>query len=579
MATTNNVIVPNQQPLNGIVVPPQVFNTVWKLTRGMKKAGWKYKASGDGTSKNTSSDPSADLWGDAGTVSSSGASASITANTRGRATVQGLSGITALDKGRFLRVQGSGSGNNGYHQIEEIISGTSVKIDARTATITSPDANNGSLTWDVHDPLGTTYPTALNSVVAWWTAQGPSIIKIPITAAPAAGPAGFTFLRGENIVQSTTGFEGEIIGFVYYSGAGYLTVAPRLRGTGAGVFGLTTGEVFTGGTSGATVTQNGTALEYRYEVTFWKAANTTQGLVFVTQAEPVAEGAANLFSALAASAGCTATVAPGGGGTGNAFPTFAWVQWGSAAAIANAIAWVGAGQAAFAPWGNTQIICVDLIEEQNYSADGSWMWIIGSLGTSSPPGGGTKGLGFVRCDDGEDGDLSPYVTIAPVGTKTIYTTIATTGRTNAGTIDNGGSIISGDQFSLTSMQTTTTQYVMYAGWYRRGLSLEHFVEFEIAALRPVQSSTTSFLMNNATGEGDRIVTAPQATIIREPVWVVCSFAGGNKMRKGTLRWFYTVGPGGGVGRLLDGARWAQISSTFGAFVVGPWDPTVALLIA
>ncbi len=128
------------------------------------------------------------------------------------------------------------------------------------------------------------------------------------------------------------------------------------------------------------------------------------------------------------------------------------------------------------------------------------------------------------------------------------------------------------------MATTTTQYTIFAGWYRRGLSLEHFIEMEAAVLRPVQSSTV-FLTQNATGEGDRIVTALVATVVREPVWVVCSFAGGNKMRKGTLRWFYTVGPGGGVGRLLDGARWAQISSSFGGFVVGPWDTTSALLIA
>lgn len=574
MATTNNVIVANQLGANVTVQPPLVFNTFWILSRAMKKAGWKYKASGDGTSKDTSSDPNADLWGNAGVSTNPGsAAASITANTRGRATVTGLSGITSLDKGRFLQISGSGSGNNGYYQIEEILSSSSVKIDARNTAVTAPDANNGSLTWVIYDPTQTTYPSALNSVAGWWCAQGPSVIKIPITALPAVGPGGFTFLRGENIVQATTGFEGEIIGYVFDGAStGYLTVAPRLRGTGAGVFGLDTGNAFTGSSSGATVTQNGTALEYRYEVVFWKAANATSGLVFITQAEPVAEGSTNLFSALSVAAGCTATVAPGGGGTGNTFPTLAWVVLGSGTTVAAASPWP-CNSVSQLPYGNSQIIAVDCLEEQNYSADGSWLWAIGCFGAQGPTGGGHKLVSFQRLDDSEDGDLSPYVSFAGSQVKTIYSNT----RTSAGLAENSGGTYAAETMSLAAQVTMVTSRLCLNGWFRRGLSNERFQEFEVMCLYPVQTGTTWMVSFNL-GQGDMISTAPQPTAVREPIWVVAT-ATGQKIRKGTFRWIYVVGPGGGIGKFYDNKRWVQMSNSTGAMIVGPWDGSTTLLVS
>lgn len=54
-----NVIIPNYQ-LSGTLDP---FNAIWKLTRAMKKAGWTYKSSGNGSTKDTSGTASSDLWG------------------------------------------------------------------------------------------------------------------------------------------------------------------------------------------------------------------------------------------------------------------------------------------------------------------------------------------------------------------------------------------------------------------------------------------------------------------------------------------------------------------------------------
>ncbi len=573
MATINNVVVPNFAGATTTSTPPLVFNTIWKLTRAMKKAGWKYLASGNGTVKDTTALPANDLWGTGTTSNPGAAAASITAVSRGRATVTGLSGIVSTDKGKFLTIAGSGSSNNGQHQIEEIVSSTSVKIDARTIAITAPDANNGALTWTILDPLGTTYPSSLDSVQAWWSARGPSVLRIPITAAPAVGSGGFTFLRGENIVQATTGFEGEIIGYVFDSGTGYLNVVPRLRGTGAGVYGLTTANAFTGASSGATVTQNGTALEYRYEVTIWKSTTTGTGVIYMTQAEPVAEGATDLFSALSTSAGCTATVAPGGGGTGNSFPTKGWTMFGSGTTIAGAVNWSGTSNTNSAPFGNSQVIAVDLIEEQGHSADGSWAWLLSSFGTVGPTGGGMKIISFQRIDDGEDGDLSPYVSFHSSEVKTLFTA----NRTSAGTTDTANSLYTCDTLSLSSIEASAALRTYCEGWYRRGLTNERFQEFELAALRTAQSGTGFFVALNP-GQGELVASAPVATVPREPVWVLASGTG-FKMRKGTFRWIYCVGPGGAIGRFYDNKQWVQVATTAGAMVIGPWDGTTTMLVS
>ena len=109
------------------MVTNDVFNVVWKLTRAMKKAGWTYKSSGDGTGlgKDTSGNPANDKWG----------------------------------------------GNA--------------------------------------DPATDSYPS-FTAVSAWWNAQGPSTLKIPITSASVG-----TFIRGEDISQTTTGAHGELLGYIF----------------------------------------------------------------------------------------------------------------------------------------------------------------------------------------------------------------------------------------------------------------------------------------------------------------------------------------------------------------------------
>lgn len=548
MATVNNVIVANFPPVSNTLP----FNVIWKLTRAMKKAGWKFKASGDGTTKITNSNPASDGWGANTSISNAGAAAaSIAAPTRGRSTITGLTGIVAADKGRFLRFSGAATGaNNNDHQIEEILSATSVRIDARNFAVAS-DANNGSITWSVRDPLGETYPGALATVAAWWTAQGPSILKIPLTVASTG-----TFTKGENVTQSTTGAEGEILGYVLESGVGYLTISPRLRGTGTGVYGWDTANTITGDSSGATVSQNGTALEYRNEVVFWKnATETSGGTVFHGCFEPVAQSG-ELFSFLAASAGCTATVPPGQGGTGNTFPTRGVATW-AGTAITTAVVWFTGSSS----YGNSQIIAVDAIEEENQSADASYFAALAHLGVA---GGGHTVHAFCRLDDTEDGDLYPFTTICPGTGETIVSNNRTIGAATAGVTDT---------LSLVGFMIASATTTFMKAWRRLGLTNEQLINVVAATLIARQGG--GILQGAAITTPFRVATLNSTTQkVREPIWIV-SIQLSHKLIKGTLRWVYAV-QGGNGGDIYDNV-WLQVSPSDSPCVIGPWDGTQVFL--
>lgn len=572
MATVNNVRV-NNYNLN-LTDSTRAFEAIWELTRALKKSGWKFKASSNGTTKISNADPAADNWG-SGTVSNAGAgAASIATPVRGRATVTGLTGIVAADKGRFLTITGAITGaNNNHHQIEEVLSATSARIDARNFAVAS-DANNGSLVWTVRDPLGDAYSSftaALDANIAWWCAQGPSILKIPFTV----GSVG-NFTVGENIVQTTTGAEGELIGYTYNSvtATGWLSVAPRLRGTGSGVYGWQTGNTITGGESAATVSQNGTALDYVYEVVFTKPAANATIQIFVGQFETVAESA-QLFSFCATQAGATATVAPGGGGTGNTFGAAAWVMWGTGTTAGTGSRVSGTTSTLL--FLNSQYICVDAIPEQAYTADGSWaMFIATTTSAATAPVGGIL-YGFQRLNDVEDGELSPYMTINPVGTKPLYTN----NRTSAGTITT----IAGqtDMCSFAFFDATLgTARVCFNGWRGRGMvttsstPVDAFTEFEIADLAFLQTAI-AFVRATNTVPRMHSSASPYAKP-RGLVQLIYTNTTTIRMYKGSLKWLYWVNGDQVTDIYGTDPAWVQLSSNLqGSLVLGPSDGTAWFL--
>lgn len=560
MATFNNVCLPNIQPQS----PPftNQANQIWKLTRALKKAGWKYLGSGNGTSKEITKDPELDLWNvTPSTTSLGGAGAVIGAPQRGRALVTGLTGIVAADKGRFLVLTGSGTpANNHHHQIEEVVSSTSVRIDARTFAVA---ADTGPLTWSIVDySIDNNVQPAWFGAAGWWAARGPSVLRIPYTVAQTPGASGYKFVRGENVVQSSTGAQGECLG-LYEDGANsYMVVLPRVRGTGAGVYGWDTALTITGSLSGATIAQNGTTKEYRAELVIQKSTLLITGTMCMHFAEPVGEQTAeSLMSAV----GCTSTVAPGHGGTGNGFPSFAWTFHGNPGGTAhNWSLWSGTANA------NAQIIAWDCIEEENYSADGSWAFNVFNAGQSSLPySSAYLTLGFFRVDETEPGDVCPFVTKTPgYGAGTMYTNTRTTlgGQTSTWHESIAG---------YAGMGT----YITFRGWRRRGMpddAATNSQDYEPGVIAMLQSTYSSGPQNLNATTPYNVQNAPVFTRQVNPIFVKSMQAGPRKHDKGKIRHLSWI-EGGTVNALYANKTILQLmvaytgSAGYGPVVVDGWD--------
>lgn len=552
MATTNNVIIPNVDPVDA----SNPFPHFWALTRAMMKAGWKYLASGNDDTgvKDTSADPELDSWisWSAGTISNAGgATAEIAAPSRGRALITGLSGIVNADKGRFLHINGSGdAANNHYHQIEEIVSATSVKIDARTFVVSADSA----LDWEIRDPTLATIPGNLNTNYGWWLARGPSTLLIPIAAAPVAGSTGLLFVRGENVTQSTTGAQGELIGYVYHDSYGYLVIGPRVRGTGTGLYGWDSTYTITGNSSAATVTQSGDTVEQRAECVIHKVNNANTGNIYHGTFDPVIDYF-DSFSNPTRLSGATDQRAPG---QNSDFPTSAYVSLGQLA-YNSGTRWDCHTSARVI--GHGQIMCADCIEEDSYSADGSWTVAMAENTAST---GTHIGHAFLRLDNTEPGDPYLYVAFNSNASGNLYATTRTTAAGHA-----SGLV---DCFTVAAWSGSTTARRLFGWILSEGMTIKGHTEFEMAFLRGHQSSTTMLMSLNGVSP-IRISSNPANTKAREPIWIIYSNGtSAYRMYKGTVRWWSAMQ---GYGRrgldLWDSATLVQLSPTDGAFIVGPWD--------
>ena len=430
---------------------------VWKLSRCMKKAGWTYKGSGDGTSKDTTGTATNDLWG----------------------------------------------GNA--------------------------------------DPLLDTAPAW--TTAGWWCCEGAPVLKIPITSAPTGN-----FLRGENVKQATTNAEGEILGVVIDAAGttGYLVILPRVNGSGTGKKGWQTSYVITGDSSGATVTHNGTAVLYVHQIVFWKGAATNlTGSIYCQCVDETGESA-NLFSGLMGSA--TVAIAPGGGGAGNTFPTIAYAAFGTGGSAAHH-SWTRMN--ATTGYGRAQMAAVNATAGSGVSADGTFWIVFANPNLNS----GTYGFfGFMRVDDGEDGDIDPWVFMVPNATS-IYTSTRTAMVTDAAAIE--------DAYAMANWHT----YGMLRGWRRRGMaSADTFVEYE-AMFKGRYNTTSKIAINQADRE--YVACDLQPRYVGQPIFVENTNTS-QKQTKGTFRWLRVMSGGSSCDTYLN-KKWLQLSHQNGAFIIGPYD--------
>jgi|SRR5579885_1112322 len=550
-----NVVVPNFLPATS----NDARCSTWKLTRALKAAGWITKSSSDATTKDTSGTYNGDKWngGSSAIVGQSGSAASVSSAANGQATLTGLTGMTTTSTNHWIYISGAASaGNDGYFKIVRYVSATSVVII--NASAVAGDTNNGAISWQELDPLLETYSSVTGGFLqnsSWINMQGPSTLKIPLTSAPTG-----SFIRGENVTQSTTGAQGEIIGSMFDSGAtsGYLVIMPRVDGTGADPHGWDHVSTITGAFSGATATPSATIVEYARELVFWNSStNIAQMTGYLQTCDTVAESTQR-FSYLAANAaGCTATVCPGGGGTSNGFPTIGYVFVGTGGATSTQTF----GNVNFTgTLSNTQIMAVDATYDLNRSADGSWTIAIGTPAVNT---GSYIGYCFTRCDDNEDGDVDPYVIYAP-SSDAAYVPSRTSGGNSYG---SGGESFTANSNSVFSNNN-------FRGWRRRGMSSGDAYQNFVGALlcTGYNGGNGGVLAQNSGGETIATIQST-TTYLAEPLWVVSTQAS-QKMRKGTCRWIRVVDFGSGTDT-YGGKTWIQLDNiTSGpAFIVGPWDGT------
>ena len=471
----SNVTIPNYAPPS----PSDHFNFVWKLTRALKKAGWIYKASADGTAKDTTAAAGNDTWG-------------------------------------------------------------------------------GAL-----DPLIDSMPALATG--SWWCAQGPSTLKLPITAAITG-----SFVRGENVIQAVTGAEAEILGAVFDPGTstGWVVLAPRVSGSGADPRGWDHAHAVTGALSGASFTPSSAAVEFVTETVFWRTDTTTTGSWYFQCVDKASE-ATSRFSYLAANAaGCTQSVAPGGGGAGNTFPTVgSWVPIGRGSTLGGR-EWMGSFDASVGAVGKVQLMVASATEAANVSADGSFLCAAGCPNINA---GAFGGFGLQRLDDTEEGDVCPWVTIAPTSppvSNAVYDGSSTGGSISTFLLKN----IWTSNFSVGTNPSCT----MFRSWRRRGMASDDtFVACGGASLAAWSSGSNATLLTNINPtDAERAACDPASYLIAEPVWVVSS-TNLKKTRKGTLRWLLTVPTGNGCDLYANG-RYVQLGNfDIGLgntpFIGGPWD--------
>jgi hypothetical protein len=519
-----------------------------------------------------------------------GIAASITTFVTPTVTLTGGVNFTAASVGRYITISGAASaGNNGTFLITVFNSATSVGYanpagvasDANSPNIhwvessSSPlpvtsDASVGTLIWSETSPLSQTYGLHLQGATgagAWLNLQGPSTMKIPVGTNIPTG----TFVKGEVVTQTTTGAQGLITGLCLdtVGGLGFIVVEPRLSGTGAQATGprgwnnTNNTDTITGVTSGATITTpvNSVPVEYVREVVFWKNS-AFQGHMFHQTIDQALEGAAR-FSSLAGNTGTTTSVCPGG--ATNTFPVAgSYVSLGtggSNAAGTGANNWFGTSGNA-TNLGNTQFMCTNCIEGSGVSADGSWIAAIGGAGSSPAVYFGTM---FMRCDDGEEGDVDPYVVWNPCGSSGAYPMNGSTRTTNTSVISNVDYFEANAFFLLSAFSP-------YKGWRRRGFPTgDAYQEFQAVATGCAGASAAALLVSTNPQQPGKVATQVATNLfVKDDVWVVSTQVL-QKMRKGRMRWCMLTEGGVANTTYLSGT-WIQLGTGInGPVVAGPWD--------
>lgn len=548
-----NVIIPNYQ-LSGSADP---FNAIWKLTRAVKKAGWLYKSSSNGFQKDTSGTAANDLWG-------GNADPAIDSYSGTSTTVNGSQSLPPAGGTLTVASAASFPSNGGTIQVATSANGWQTITYTGTTATTFTGCTGGTGT----APSGTLVGLAgmtFNTVSAWWNAQGPSTLKIPISASQISGADGY-LIRGENVTQATTGAQGELLGYLFEPtlNTGYVVVMPRVDGSGADPHGWDHTHIITGSISGATVVPTGTVIEFVREIVLWKSTTQNTGAIYYQCVDGYSETTSR-FSTLSLNANCTVSIAPGGNSVaGNQFPAAGSFVVGGTS---------GTGVPGTGNWGQSStatnsvrslIVAVSASYSLGVSADGSFTMAIGQPNANS---GAFYGFMFTRVDSQEDGDVDPYVWFCP-SNQLAYAPVRTT---DTSTFSSTGV----DYWNPNNLQTAN----VFKFWRRRGWGgTTDAFQNGVFGLLFIENGSNIFQTIHTMNYQDRekLANAYNDTYILEDVWCL-STQTFRKTRKGTCRWLKAV-QGGGSCDLYGGKLWIQLADVVAStnvagfgFVIGPWD--------
>lgn len=422
-------------------------------------------------------------------------------------------------------------------------------VSHSNGSVKTASGTNNNDSWGSNaDPMTDTYPS-FDAVSPWIVMRGPSTLKIPLSAAPTGTP-----LRGEKVTQAVSGAEGELLGHVWDAVglSGWMVIAPH-----TGTF--NNSNTITGASSSATLAPTGTIITYVREVMFAKLSNAdnVNGQIYYICADASAESA-SLYSTLAASAGCTATIPPGDGGTGNSFPALGLAVRGNTGGVTTSNStWLG-NTSGYT--GNSQIACANATPTTNVSADGSFYIAISTI---TP--GQLGGFLFTRLDDGEPGDVDPYVWLFPQ-TTTFAAWVRTTNVGSQGA-------------TYTSTLLSPSSQPSWFAYQARGcpVAARDVVATYGAGTLYTNAGSSYFLNVNSTVE--RVLNRPEATgstpLVREHLAIFCpgTTSGTLKQYKGKCRWVITSSQGAALDT-YDNKMFlctTTIGASFPSFAIGPYD--------
>ena len=414
------------------------------------------------------------------------------------------------------------------------------------------------------DPTTDSYPTAFNGISGpWIDLQGPQTVKVPITVASSG-----TFTRGEQVSQATSAATGELLGYVFdATNAGWVVILPR-----TGTFDGT--HLITGAISAATVTPSATPRFFNQEVVFWKSnTNGQNGEVYYSCFDNSSETAQS-FNSLTGAAGCTATTAPGGGGTGNGFPSKAIAIRGTGGSNTNN-EWVLGSSTMGA---HATVSALNATPASNVSADGTW-WIAVSNTTATNANGWFYFTGFFRLDDSEPGDVNPFAFYWPQSTSTgSYSRTAAPGNP-------GVPGFVGGQTGFTAGYTTDG--VTWNGYIARGTGfatdVASFFKTTQEAVTPATYHTGYIAMQGSNQASLIQVQNHPATVKPSAVLspMLINDVTNQQMIKGRPRWI-RVASFGNAFDTFDTITWLCLftntgngvtNNIAGAILVGPLDGT------